>query len=121
MPLNPHRRRCTFDTRHGRAYAVHRRSPSEDGSDPPACSTHAGLTSGAGASTTNQNARSHGLQPDELAVYSGDLTLDDEIACARLALPVPVALCRPPHPRAVPERRRCPPKEGGRERASLVA
>jgi hypothetical protein len=78
------------------------------GSDPPACSVHAGRTFDpevppepveghrrrAGAPHGNQNARAHGFyssafDPQEIAdliTYADDLSLDDEIACARVAL-----------------------------------
>ena len=68
--------RCVQRTKSGRpcnAWAVR-------GSEPPTCAVHAGRTQGfyAGA-----------LEPGELAdlvAFAGDLTLDDEIACARVAL-----------------------------------
>jgi len=80
-------RRCSHITRKGqpcRAWAMH-------GTDPPVCSVHAGL---AGAPPGNQYGRTHGfystvLEPDELAdlvVYADDLSLDDEIAAARVGL-----------------------------------
>jgi hypothetical protein len=69
------------------------RNPSPDG-QPPACTAHARRNVGAGAPRGNQNARTHGfyaaaLDPQELAdliAYADDLSLDDEIACARVAL-----------------------------------
>ena len=83
-------RRCSHRTRSGarcRAWAVH-------GTDPPACSAHAGRNVGAGAPRGNQNARTHGfygrvLDAEEVAdleVYAEDLSIEDEIACARVAL-----------------------------------
>ena len=90
MPRNPDKRRCTHTTARGqpcRAYAVR-------DSDPPTCATHGRLTVGAGAPQHNQNRRTHGfysraLAPDEiddLIFYADDLSLDDEIACARVSL-----------------------------------
>lgn len=63
-------------------------------SDPPTCSIHAGLTHPPGAPKGNTNRQTHGfysstLQQSELAdliTYAGDMTLDDEIAIARVAL-----------------------------------
>lgn len=86
----PTRRPCSHSTRAGqpcRAWAVH-------DTDPPACAAHAGRIVGAGAPLRNQNARTHGfygrvLDPEELAdlvLYAEDMTLDAEIACARIAL-----------------------------------
>jgi hypothetical protein len=68
--------RCSQRTQSGRpcnAWAVR-------GSDPPACAVHARQSHGfyAGA-----------LEPEELAdlvAHGGDLSLDDEITCARVAL-----------------------------------
>ena len=82
--------RCSHTTASGkscRAYAV-------AGTEPPACAAHAGRNAGAGAPTHNQNRATHGfysrvLRPDEIAdlvTYADDLSLDDEIACARVAL-----------------------------------
>jgi hypothetical protein len=70
-----------------RAYAT-------QGSDPPLCASHAGRTPGAGPPPNNRNAATHGFYskvylPTEIADllrYTGDMTLDDEIACARVAL-----------------------------------
>lgn len=78
---------CTHTTANGapcKAWAI-------KGHDPPACAAHAGR---AKPPLGNQNARSHGfyssaLDPQELAdliAYGDDMTLDDEIACARVAL-----------------------------------
>jgi hypothetical protein len=88
MPQLPSRK-CSHTTRAGqpcRAWAVH-------STDPPACSAHAGRTTGAGAPRDNQNARKHGfyartLSPDEIADLLADanLNLDAEIVCARVAL-----------------------------------
>jgi hypothetical protein len=75
--------RCTQRTQSGRpcnACQVHLQMGAVRGSDPPACAVH--------------TRRSHGfyadaLEPRELAdlvAYGGDLSLDDEIACARVAL-----------------------------------
>ena len=82
-------KRCTHHTRAGqpcRAWAVR-------GTDPPACSVHAGRAKGGGAPKGNQNARKHGfysrtLSADELAdlLDDPDLNLDAEIVCARVAL-----------------------------------
>jgi hypothetical protein len=82
--------KCTARTAAGppcRAWAVH-------DSDPPLCASHAGLTVGAGAPPGNQNRRTHGFysrtfersEIDDLVVYTAANTLDDEIACARVAL-----------------------------------
>ena len=81
---------CSHTTAAGapcRAWAVH-------GTDPPACAAHARRTVGAGAPTGNQNARTHGFyartlseqEMDDLVSYAADMNLDDEIACARIAL-----------------------------------
>jgi hypothetical protein len=78
------------------------------GSDPPACTAHAprgvdpkvppgqgeGLRRRVGAPPGNQNARTHGfyartLSPQEmgdLVSYAASMSLDDEVACARVAL-----------------------------------
>ena len=82
-------RRCEHQTADGpcKAWAIR-------GSDPPRCSAHAGRNAGAGAPPGNQNRRTHGfyasaLLPEELAdlvACSGDMTLDDEIAIARVTL-----------------------------------
>jgi len=85
MPKNPNARRCSHAGCN--AYAVR-------GLDPPLCSAHAGRTAGAGAPPGNQNRRSHGvyaryLDPEDLAdlvATAADTTIDDEIACARVAL-----------------------------------
>lgn len=61
------------------------------GSDPPLCASHARLALG-GAPAGNLNAARHGfyspvLKPDELAdlvACADDMTLDDEIALARV-------------------------------------
>jgi hypothetical protein len=63
------------------------------GSDPPTCASHARRARG-GAPPGNTNAATHGfyspvLRPDELAdlvACADDLTLDDEIACARVIM-----------------------------------
>lgn len=68
--------RCVQRTKSGRpcnAWAVR-------GSDPPTCSVHDGRCRGFYGSA---------IHPEELAdlvAYAGDLTLEDEIACARVAL-----------------------------------
>ena len=84
------KRRCTHTTKAGqpcKAWAVH-------GTDPPACSIHAGLTRG-GPAERNQNARKHGfyapgISRDELRdlIYlPEDLdSIDDEIIVAKIAL-----------------------------------
>jgi hypothetical protein len=90
MPRKPHNIPCTHTTISGqpcRAWAV-------KDTDPPACVAHAGKNRAGGAPARNQNARTHGfyasaLDPQELAdlvLYADDLDLDDEIACARIAL-----------------------------------
>jgi hypothetical protein len=82
--------KCTAQTAAGqpcRGWAVH-------DSDPPLCAPHAGLTVGAGAPPGNQNRRTHGFysrtferaEIDDLVVFASCETLDDEIACARVAL-----------------------------------
>ena len=79
--------RCSQITRAGKpckAWAL-------PNTDPPLCFAHSGQ---AGAPPANQNAAQHGfyssvLRPEELAdlvTYADDLSLDDEIACARVAL-----------------------------------
>jgi hypothetical protein len=81
---------CSHTTRAGRpcrAWAV-------EGTDPPACSAHARRNVGAGGTLANQNARTHGfygriLSEQELAdlvAYAADMSLDDELACVRVAL-----------------------------------
>ena len=79
-----HARKCSHRTRSGRpcrAWAVH-------GTDPPACSAHARVPSDSllpGISGFYTPV----LEPEELAdlvACSDDMTLDDEIACARIAL-----------------------------------
>jgi hypothetical protein len=81
---------CSHTTKAGnpcRAWAV-------EGTDPPACSAHAGRNVGAGGPPANQNARTHGfygriLSQQELAdlvSYASDMSLDDEISCTRVAL-----------------------------------
>ena len=82
-------RRCSHPKPDGspcRAWAVR-------GSDPPLCASHGGRARG-GAPAGNRNAAKHGfyspvLRPDELAdlvACADDLTLDDEIACARVIM-----------------------------------
>jgi DNA-binding CsgD family transcriptional regulator len=90
------KRRCTHTTKAGhrcKAWAVH-------GTDPPACSIHAGLTRGA-PPERNQNARKHGfyaagIRPDELRdlIYLPDDldSIDDEIIVAKIALMTPLEL-----------------------------
>ena len=81
---------CSHTTRAGRAC----RAWAAAGTDPPACSAHAGRNVGAGGTLANQNARTHGfygrtLSERELAdlvAYAADMSLDDEIACVRVAL-----------------------------------
>lgn len=81
---------CSHTTKAGNAC----RAWAASGTDPPACAAHAGLTVNAGAPLDNQNARTHGfyaqtLSEQELAdlvIYAADMSLDDEIACARVAL-----------------------------------
>ena len=84
------KRRCTHSTKAGhpcKAWAVR-------GTEPPACSIHAGLTHG-GPAERNQNARKHGfyapgIAPDELRDLihlPQDLdSIDDEIIVAKIAL-----------------------------------
>jgi hypothetical protein len=85
-----HSQKCSHTTTQGkpcRAWAM-------PGTDPPACSAHAGRNVGAGAPAGNVNRRAHGfyspaLTEEELAdlvAAADDLTLDDEIACARVLL-----------------------------------
>ena len=79
---------------HTTAYGIPCRAFAVAGSDPPTCAAHAGRNVGAGAPPGNQNRTTHGfyspvLRPDEIAdlvTYADDLSLDDEIACARVAL-----------------------------------
>jgi hypothetical protein len=62
--------------------------------DPPLCAAHARRNTGAGAPPGNRNRQAHGfysstLTEEELAdlvAVADDLTLDDEIACARVIL-----------------------------------
>ena len=95
MPRNPDKTPCSHPE--CRAWAIR-------GSDPALCSAHAGRASASeqgegcgrcvGAPPGNQHRRTHGfysriLQPEEakdLRTLSGGLTLDDEIAIARVAL-----------------------------------
>jgi hypothetical protein len=84
------KRRCTHTTQAGqpcKAWAVH-------GTEPPACSIHAGLTRG-GPAERNQNARKHGfyaagIKPSELRdlIYLPENldSIDDEIIVAKIAL-----------------------------------
>jgi len=68
--------RCTQRTQSGRpcnAWAVR-------GSDPPACSAHARKWQGFYACALESKELA------DLAAYGGDLSLDDEIACARVAV-----------------------------------
>ena len=71
--------RCTHITKAGRpckAWAV-------CGSDPPACASHLK------ASVEDPGFYSHTFTDDELADlvhYAAELTLDDEIACTRVAV-----------------------------------
>ena len=73
--------RCTATTARGapcKAWAT-------SGTDPPLCSAHAKQT----APPAHASFYAASLQPDELAdlfTYADDLTLDDEIACARVVL-----------------------------------
>jgi hypothetical protein len=82
--------KCTQSTRTGkpcRAWAIR-------GSNPPTCATHAGRTKDAGAPLANVNRQAHGfysaaLDPNELAdlvAFADDLSLNDEIALARVIL-----------------------------------
>lgn len=91
----PTSHRCTFTAASGnacRAWAVH-------GSNPPACVAHGGRARGSPPGD-NANARKHGfyspvLEPEELAdlvAFADDLSLDDEIALARVILRRLVAL-----------------------------
>ena len=93
MPLNPpepEKRRCTALRAGGapcRGWAVR-------GSDPPLCGAHGGGLAPIGAPSGNQNACRHGfysrvLQAGELAGLvecAANLSLEDEIATARIAL-----------------------------------
>ncbi len=72
--------RCTATTARGAPC----RGWAQSGTDPPRCSAHAEQTAPAHASFYAAS-----LKPDELAdlfTYADDLTLDDEIACARVVL-----------------------------------
>lgn len=79
MSKPPARVRCTHITKAGRpckGWAVR-------GSDPPACISHLSSTSG------EQGFYSHALTKEELADlvrHAADLTLDEEIACTRIAV-----------------------------------
>jgi hypothetical protein len=110
MPKQAAKRHCSFSTKEGhpcKAWAVH-------GSDPPACSSHlranqgfcaggrAGSRGGGWEDAWPQDLRPsldeeipeagfyrHTLSDEELAdlvVYAAGLTLDDEIACTRMAV-----------------------------------
>ena len=104
-------RRCEHQTADGpcKAWAIR-------GSDPPRCSAHAGRNAGAGAPPGNQNRRTHGfyasaLLPEELAdlvACSGDMTLDDEIAIARVTLRRILALLSADRVHRGPEYSRAP-------------
>ena len=94
MSPKPQFIRCSHTTAAGkpcRAWAM--RNPSPYG-QPPACIAHAGRRRGSGAPRGNQNARTHGfyartLSPQEvgdLVSYAANMSLDDELACARVAL-----------------------------------
>lgn len=83
-------KRCSHQTKSGqacRAWAIR-------GSNPPACAAHDGRTKGAGAPLANVNRQQHGfystaLDPAELAdlvAFADDLSLNDEIALARVIL-----------------------------------
>ncbi|MCW7072212.1 MAG: hypothetical protein OCU12_07825 [Methanophagales archaeon] len=83
-------RQCSATTAKGepcKAYAMH-------DSDPPICAVHAKRNKGRGAKPGNQNSRQHGFYgqtytPEEIAdliAYAEDMTIDDEIAAARVAL-----------------------------------
>ena len=69
------------------AWAVH-------GSQPPRCSTHLKLTSGAGAPDDNQNRRTHGFYSStytleelaDLVSHALDDSLDDELSATRVAV-----------------------------------
>jgi uncharacterized protein YjcR len=77
----PRSRKCSHTTNSGRpckAWAV-------EGTDPPACSAHAGRNVGAGAPAGNQNRQAHGFyaptlteeELSDLVTAADDLTLDD--------------------------------------------
>jgi len=90
MTRKPRNIPCSHTTRAGRPC----RAWAAEGTDPPACSAHAGRNVGAGARPGNQNARTHGfysrlLSEQERAghvIGAAGLSLDDQIACVRLAL-----------------------------------
>ncbi len=91
MAKQPHpSRKCSHTTTAGkpcRAWAIR-------GSQPPLCAAHAGRTKSAGAPPANLNRRQHGfystsLDPAEIAdlvTFADDLSLNDEIAVARVIL-----------------------------------
>jgi hypothetical protein len=82
--------RCTATTAAGRpcrAWAVR-------DTDPPLCSAHVHANAGAGAPEGNQNRRTHGFysamlsqaERDDLDALGEELSLKDEIGCARVLL-----------------------------------
>ena len=89
---------CSHTTKRGQPC----RAPVIPGTDPPTCASHAGRNVGAGAPRGNQNRTTHGyysraFSPDELAdlvACADDISLDDEIACARFTLRTLVTLLR---------------------------
>lgn len=93
MSLKPQCIPCSHTTAAGKsckAWAM--RDPSPDG-QPPACAIHAGRARG-GAPPANQNARTHGFygrllsqqEVVDVISHAADMSLDEEIACARVAL-----------------------------------
>ena len=110
MARNPQKIPCSHTGPGGRgcrAWAVR-------GSEPPLCATHARGRAGSrgeggrsqAAQPGSENATTRGfystvLRPDELAdlvTYAGDLSLDHEIACARVALRRVLTLLNAPMP-----------------------
>jgi len=91
---------CSFTTKTGRPC----RARAVRGSEPPACSSHSRASSGgnargqaragrllsaAGEDALEAGFYDHTLSDEELAdlvIYATDLTLDDEIACTRIAV-----------------------------------
>ncbi len=94
MSPKPQFIRCSHATAAGapcKAWAMH--APTPGGPDQPTCAAHAGRARG-GAPVGNQNARTHGFygrllsqqEVRDLLFYAVDMNLDDEVACARVAL-----------------------------------
>lgn len=85
MPANPNKTRCSVPG--CKAWAIR-------DSDPPLCGVHARRAVSPGGPPGNQHARKHGFYSRalelselvDLVAYADDLTLDDEIGCARVVL-----------------------------------